>query len=63
MPAEVAMDTGAMAMNEDEEEVEQGRLPRTRKPPVGMTPAEMRTHSLTHIPFFTRRVGVALHGE
>ena len=40
-----------MAMSDDEEEVEQGRIPRTRKPPVGMTPAEMRTHSLTHIPF------------
>ena len=40
-----------MAMSENEEEVEQGRPPRTRKPPAGMTPQEMRTHSLTHIPF------------
>ena len=40
-----------MAMSDDEEEVEQGRIPRTQQPPVGMTPAEMRTHSLTHIPF------------
>ncbi len=39
-----------MAMDDDEEEVEQGRHPHTRTPPVGMTPAVMRTHSLTHIP-------------
>ena len=44
-------ETEVMAMSEDEEEVEQCRPPRTRKPPVGMTPEEMRTHSLTHIPF------------
>ena len=52
-----------MAMSDDEEEVEQGRPPRTRKPPVGMTPAEMRTHSLTHIPFFILRVGAASQVE
>ena len=34
-----------------EDEVEHGRLARTRKPPVGMTPAEMSNHALTHIPF------------
>ena len=36
---------------DDEEEVEQGRPARTRKPPEGMTPEEMRNYSLTHIPF------------
>ena len=35
----------------DEDEVEQGRPVHTRKPPLGMTPAEMRNHALTHIPF------------
>ena len=35
----------------DEDEVEQGRPAHTRKPPLGMTPAEMRNHALTHIPF------------
>ena len=35
----------------DEDEVEQGRPARTRRPPVGMTRAEMNTHALTHIPF------------
>ena len=38
-----------MALGEDEEEVDQGRNPRTRLPPVGMTKEEMRHHSLTHI--------------
>lgn len=35
----------------DEEGVEQGRPAHTRKPPVGMTPAEMSNHALPHIPF------------
>ena len=40
-----------MAMDDDEEEVEQGWPPHTRTPLAGMTPAEMRTHSLTNVPF------------
>jgi len=40
-----------VAFDEDEEEVEQGRPAHTRKPLVGMTPAEMNNHALTHIPF------------
>ena len=47
MPAVVALDDNEV----DEDEVEQGRPAHTRKPPVGMTPAEMKTHALTHIPF------------
>ena len=35
----------------DEEEVEQGRVPRTRKCPVGMSVEELWVHSLTHIPY------------
>ena len=38
-------------LDDDEEEVEEGRPAHTRKPPSGMTPSEMRTHALTHIPF------------
>ena len=36
---------------EQEEEVEQGRVPRTRKCPDGMSAEELRVHSLTHIPY------------
>ena len=36
---------------EREEEVEQGRLPKSRRPPTGMSPEEYRVHSLTHIPY------------
>ena len=34
-----------------EEEVEEGRVPRTRKFPGNMSPEELRQHSLTHIPY------------
>ena len=40
-----------LAVDESEEEVEEGRVPRTRKFPVGMSADELRTHSLTHIPY------------
>ena len=40
-----------LPLDEDEEEVEEGRPAHTRKPPCGMTASEMRTHALTHIPF------------
>ena len=40
-----------LALSGDEEEVDQGRNPRTREPPVGMTKEGMRTHSLTRIPY------------
>ena len=35
----------------EEEEVEEGRAPRTRKCPEGMNAEELRMHSLTHIPY------------
>ncbi len=35
----------------EEEEVEEGRAPRTRKCPEGMSAEELRVHSLTHIPY------------
>ena len=35
----------------DDEEVEEGRAPRTRECPESMTPDELRKHSLTHIPY------------
>ena len=35
----------------DDEEVEEGRAPRTRECPEGMTPEALRIHSLTHIPY------------
>ena len=38
-------------MDESEDEVEEGRVPRTRKCPDGMSAEELRTHSLTHIPY------------
>ena len=34
-----------------EEEVEEGRAPRTRECPEGMNAEELRMHSLTHIPY------------
>ena len=34
-----------------EEEVEEGRVPRTRKFPGNLSPEELRQHSLTHIPY------------
>ena len=40
-----------LAVDESEEEVEEGRVPRTRKFPEGMSADELRTHSLTHIPY------------
>ena len=36
---------------EGEEEVEEGRVPRTRKFPGSLSPEELRQHSLTHIPY------------
>ena len=35
----------------DDEEVEEGRAPRTRECPEGMSPEALRIHSLTHIPY------------
>ena len=35
----------------EEEEVEEGRVPRTRKAPGSLSPEELRHHSLTHIPY------------
>ena len=32
-------------------EEEEARVPRTKKPPVGMTAAEWQTHCLTHLPY------------
>ena len=40
-----------MGVDEEEEEVEEGRVPRTRKFPDSMSVEELRAHSLTHIPF------------
>ena len=37
----------------DDEEVEQGRVPRSRHQPQGMTPEELKEHSLAHIPYHT----------
>ena len=44
---------GVLAMDGEEEEkdVEQGRLPRSRRSPQEMSPEEYRVHSLTHIPY------------
>ena len=38
-------------VDDDEEEVEEGRVPRTRKFPESMNTEELRAHSLTHIPY------------
>ena len=35
----------------EDEEVEEGRAPKTRESPTSMTPEEFRVHSLTHIPY------------
>ena len=35
----------------DDEEVEEGRAPRTRECPESMSSEDLRTHSLTHIPY------------
>ena len=43
--------TPYVVIERSEEEVEEGRVPRTRKFPVGMSADELRTHSLTHIPY------------
>ena len=40
-----------MGFDEEEEEVEEGRVPRTRKFPDSMSIEELRAHSLTHIPY------------
>ena len=40
-----------LGMGESEEEVEEGRVPKTRKFPEGMSVEELRTHSLIHIPY------------
>ena len=40
-----------MGVDEGEEEVEEGRVPRTRKLPDSMSIEELRAHSLTHIPY------------
>ena len=40
-----------MGVDDQEEEVEEGRVPRTRKFPDSMSPEELRVHSLTHIPY------------
>ena len=36
---------------DDEEEVEEGRAPRTRECPESMSSEALRIHSLTHIPY------------
>ncbi len=43
-----------MGVDEEEEEVEEGRVPRTRKFPDSMSVEELRAHSLTHIPYHPR---------
>ncbi len=40
-----------MGADDEEEEVEEGRVPRTRKFPESMSVEELRAHSLTHIPY------------
>jgi hypothetical protein len=40
-----------MGVDDEEEEVEEGRVPRTRKFPESMSAEELRAHSLTHIPY------------
>ena len=40
-----------MGVDDDEEEVEEGRVPRTRKFPESMNIEELRAHCLTHIPY------------
>ena len=35
----------------DDEEVEEGRAPRTRECPESLNPEALRAHSLTHIPY------------
>ena len=49
----VALDSGRVPApdQEGEEEVEEGRVPRTRKLPGSLSPEELRHHSLTHIPY------------
>ena len=37
--------------DDDDDEVEQGRAPRSRKFRHGLSPEELRIHSLTHIPY------------
>ena len=44
----VATVTGAPP--HDDEEVEEGRAPKTRERPTSTTPEEFRVHSLTHVP-------------
>ena len=51
---EVPVAPNVMAMGEAEEEREEeqeARTPRTKKAPVGMTAAEWKTHRLTHLPY------------
>ena len=36
---------------EEEEEVEEGRVPKTRRCPGSLSVEELRVHSLTHIPY------------
>ena len=45
----VATITGAPP--QEDEEVEEGRAPRTRECPESMSSEDLRTHSLTHIPY------------
>ena len=57
----MAVDEAAEGEGEGPEEVtagddaakeeEEARVPRTKKPPVGMTAAEWQTHCLTHLPY------------
>ena len=46
---------GVMAVDEAEEEKveveDEARVPKTKKAPVGMTPAEWQIHRLTHLPY------------
>ena len=42
---------GPLATDCDDEEAEEGRVPRSRKFPDSMSVEELRVHSLTHIPF------------
>ena len=39
-----------MGVDDQEEEVEEGRVPKTRKFPDSMSLEELRAHSLTYIP-------------
>ena len=50
-PNEKLETTGVMAVDEEGSEVQDARVPKTKKAPVGMTAAEWNFHRLTHLPY------------